>query len=125
MSELTFEEARKELERIVAELESGRAGLEQALALWERGEELHRLCLAKLDSAQGIEGFAGVISLVDRAGGKQLTITLWESEEAMRASEEAANRLRQGAADALQAKIASVERYEVVVSEIRAPALSG
>ena len=43
----------------------------------------------------------------------------------MRASEEAANRLRQGAADALQAKITSVERYEVVVSEIRAPALSG
>ena len=78
-----------------------------------------------IPAAQGIEGFAGVISLVDRAGGKQLTITLWESEEAMRASEEAADRLRQGAADALQAKIASVERYEVVVSEIRAPALSG
>ena len=51
--ELTFEQARKELEHIVAELESGRADLEQALALWERGEELHRLCLAKLDAAQG------------------------------------------------------------------------
>jgi len=53
VSEPTFEQARKELERIVAELESGRADLEQALALWERGEELHRLCLAKLDAAQG------------------------------------------------------------------------
>lgn len=52
-AEPTFEQARKELERIVAELESGRADLEQALALWERGEELHRLCLAKLDAAQG------------------------------------------------------------------------
>jgi exodeoxyribonuclease VII small subunit len=51
--ELTFEQARKELEHIVAELESGRADLEQALALWERGEELYRLCLAKLDAAQG------------------------------------------------------------------------
>lgn len=49
----TFEEARKELERIVAQLESGRADLEQAEALWERGEELYRICLAKLDSAQG------------------------------------------------------------------------
>jgi exodeoxyribonuclease VII small subunit len=52
-SEPTFEEARKELERIVAQLESGQADLEEAVALWERGEELHRYCLAKLDAAQG------------------------------------------------------------------------
>ena len=51
--EVTFEEARQELERIVAELESGRASLEETLALWERGEELYRFCLAKLDAAQG------------------------------------------------------------------------
>ena len=49
----TFEEARRELEGIVAKLESGRAELEEALALWERGEELYRHCLAKLDAAQG------------------------------------------------------------------------
>ena len=53
MSEPTFEEARAELERIVAQLESGEVGLEDAISLWERGEELHRLCLAKLDTAQG------------------------------------------------------------------------
>jgi exodeoxyribonuclease VII small subunit len=52
-SELTFEEARRELERIVAQLETGQAGLEDAVALWERGEELYRLCLGKLDAAQG------------------------------------------------------------------------
>ena len=51
--ELTFEEARRELEHIVAQLESGQAGLEDAVALWERGEELYRLCLGKLDAAQG------------------------------------------------------------------------
>jgi exodeoxyribonuclease VII small subunit len=51
--EPTFEEARRELERIVAQLESGQAGLEDAVALWERGEELYRVCLAKLDAAQG------------------------------------------------------------------------
>lgn len=49
----TFEEARKELERIVTQLESGAAGLEEALRLWERGEELYRVCLGKLDAAQG------------------------------------------------------------------------
>jgi exodeoxyribonuclease VII small subunit len=52
-SELTFEQARAELERIVAELESGRADLEEAVRLWERGKELHRLCVAKLDAAEG------------------------------------------------------------------------
>ena len=51
--EPSFEDARKELERIVGQLESGQAGLEDALALWERGEELYRLCVAKLDAAEG------------------------------------------------------------------------
>lgn len=51
--QLTFEEARRELERIVAQLETGQAGLEDAVALWERGEELYRLCVGKLDAAQG------------------------------------------------------------------------
>ena len=51
--EPTFEQARTELERIVAQLESGQASLEDALALWERGEELYRLCLGKLDAAEG------------------------------------------------------------------------
>jgi exodeoxyribonuclease VII small subunit len=52
-AEPTFEAARAELERIVHQLESGRVELEEALLLWERGEELYRLCLAKLDAAQG------------------------------------------------------------------------
>ena len=52
-AELSFEEARRELERIVAQLETGQAGLEDAVALWERGEELYRVCLGKLDAAQG------------------------------------------------------------------------
>jgi exodeoxyribonuclease VII small subunit len=50
---LTFEQARAELERIVAELESGRASLEDALALWERGERLYRHCVSKLEAAEG------------------------------------------------------------------------
>ena len=48
-----FEEAQRELERIVSELESGRASLEDAVVLWERGDELYRYCLDKLDSAEG------------------------------------------------------------------------
>jgi exodeoxyribonuclease VII small subunit len=48
-----FEEAQRELERIVQQLETGQADLDDAIALWERGEELYRLCVEKLDSAQG------------------------------------------------------------------------
>jgi exodeoxyribonuclease VII small subunit len=52
-AELSFEEARAELERIIAKLEGGDAELDDALVLWERGEELYRLCVAKLDAAAG------------------------------------------------------------------------
>jgi exodeoxyribonuclease VII small subunit len=52
-SEPTFESAQRELEQIVQRLESGDAGLDEAIALWERGERLYRFCLGKLDSAQG------------------------------------------------------------------------
>lgn len=49
----SFEQARAELERVVAKLESGQVELEEALVLWERGEELYRRCLARLDAAEG------------------------------------------------------------------------
>jgi exodeoxyribonuclease VII small subunit len=48
-----FEEAQRELEQIVQRLESGQASLDEAIALWERGEELYELCAAQLDAAQG------------------------------------------------------------------------
>jgi exodeoxyribonuclease VII small subunit len=52
-AEPAFEDAQRELEEIVHRLESGQASLDEAIALWERGEELYSLCAAKLDSAQG------------------------------------------------------------------------
>jgi exodeoxyribonuclease VII small subunit len=50
---VTFEEAQRELEQIVHKLETGQADLDDAIKLWERGDELYRLCMEKLDSAQG------------------------------------------------------------------------
>jgi exodeoxyribonuclease VII small subunit len=50
--EMTFEQARDELERIVRKLEDGQTPLDEALTLWERGEQLHELCRAKLDQAE-------------------------------------------------------------------------
>ncbi|MBN9153181.1 MAG: exodeoxyribonuclease VII small subunit [Microbacterium sp.] len=44
IASLSFEEARDELVRVVAELEQGAPTLEQSLALWERGEALAARC---------------------------------------------------------------------------------
>jgi exodeoxyribonuclease VII small subunit len=49
----TFEEAQRELEQIVERLERGEANLDEAIQLWERGEELYKVCIGKLDAAQG------------------------------------------------------------------------
>lgn len=51
--ERSFEELQAELEQIVARLERGDIPVDEAIALWQRGEELHRACLARLDAARG------------------------------------------------------------------------
>jgi exodeoxyribonuclease VII small subunit len=52
-TEPTFEQAQTELEQIVERLERGQAPLDEALQLWERGEELYAFCRKKLDAAEG------------------------------------------------------------------------
>lgn len=59
VKELSYEQARDELIRVVTELEQGSATLEQSLALWERGEALAARCeewllgaKARLDAAR-------------------------------------------------------------------------
>jgi exodeoxyribonuclease VII small subunit len=53
VSDVSFEDAQRELEQIVERLERGEANLDEAIQLWERGEELYKLCVGKLDTAQG------------------------------------------------------------------------
>ena len=67
---LSFEAALQELERIVAELESGKAELERSIQVYERGAALKAHCETKLKAAQlrvekiivGPGGVAGVES---------------------------------------------------------------
>ena len=49
---LGYEDARAALAEVVAALESGDVTLEEALALWEQGEEYARICQAWLAGAQ-------------------------------------------------------------------------
>ena len=48
----TYERARDELAEVVRKLEAGGLTLEESLALWERGEELARICQHWLDRAR-------------------------------------------------------------------------
>lgn len=49
---LGYEQARDELIDVVRRLEAGGATLEESLALWERGEELARVCRHWLEGAR-------------------------------------------------------------------------
>ncbi|MDQ7079829.1 MAG: exodeoxyribonuclease VII small subunit [Paracoccaceae bacterium] len=52
VSEMTFEEALSELERVVSQLESAQVPLEDSIRLYERGEELRKHCEARLQAAE-------------------------------------------------------------------------
>ncbi|MEU5902114.1 MULTISPECIES: exodeoxyribonuclease VII small subunit [Streptomyces] len=49
---LGYEQARDELIEVVRRLETGGTTLEESLALWERGEELAKICRRWLDGAR-------------------------------------------------------------------------
>jgi exodeoxyribonuclease VII small subunit len=49
---LSFEQALAELERIVSQLESGQAPLEQSIELYERGALLKAHCESRLEAAR-------------------------------------------------------------------------
>ncbi|MCC3766969.1 exodeoxyribonuclease VII small subunit [Streptomyces sp. UNOC14_S4] len=51
-SALGYEQARDELIEVVRRLEAGGTTLEESLALWERGEELSKVCRRWLEGAR-------------------------------------------------------------------------
>lgn len=52
MSEMTFEKAVKELEKITEALESGNLGLEESMKFYEQGTKLATFCSKKLKEAE-------------------------------------------------------------------------
>ena len=71
-----------------------------------------------LPAARLQDGFRGIYLLFDRESGRLLSITLWETEEDMKASEDAALRARTESAEAAGEVIVGVERYEVALQEL-------
>lgn len=67
-------------------------------------------------AAKKMVGFKGSYFLVDRKSGKILGIALWDTEEHLQASAQAAAQLGAGIAQAAAVtKLPSVETYEVAV----------
>lgn len=74
-----------------------------------------------LPAARQVDGFAGLLSLIDRATGRSIAITLWRDAQAMQASEAWADRVRAEGADEAGESVVSVERYEVAIADMPAP----
>jgi heme-degrading monooxygenase HmoA len=69
-----------------------------------------------LPAAKKLGGFKGMYLLVDRKTGNDLAITLWETEADLKASTEAANRLRAQATQAAGAtQPPKVDIYEIAI----------
>ena len=84
-------------------------GSAEALGRWaEQAESSVRPFVAAL------EGNAGAFFFIDRAAGRALTLTLWRTEEAALASDEAAERSRAHTVAATGVELLERSRYEVV-----------
>jgi heme-degrading monooxygenase HmoA len=64
------------------------------------------------------DGYKGFVVFDNRQSGKLIGFSLWESEQAMQASEEVANRTRRESAGVMDDTITGVERYEVALFEV-------
>jgi len=77
-----------------------------------------------IPAAKKLQGFKGGYWLADRKNGKGFALTLFESESALRASEDASAGIRSDAAKQTGTTMAGVERYEVYAQAVAEPAMA-
>lgn len=71
-----------------------------------------------LPAVKGVAGYRAAVLLADRATGKGIGITLWESEDARRRGGEAVDAARAVTIEAMGGTVPPVEEYEVVASDL-------
>jgi heme-degrading monooxygenase HmoA len=71
-----------------------------------------------LTQLQQQDGFKGFVVFDNRQSGELIGFSLWESEQAMQASEELGDRTRRESAEVMDDTIAGVERYEVALFDV-------
>ena len=85
------------------------SGSPEALAKWAD----HAVSTVK-GFVQGLPENAGVVFLIDRDGGTALTMTLWDSEDAAKATDKFAEQSRASTVAATGTELISRGSYEVV-----------
>jgi heme-degrading monooxygenase HmoA len=66
-------------------------------------------------------GYGGVLLLADPESGKMISVTLWEDEQKMHATDEAAQWFRTFGAEAVDGSVTDVDTYEVYISQFAYP----
>jgi len=64
-----------------------------------------------------LDGFAGLLVLADRSTGRSMSVTFWETEEAIRSSRDAATKMRDETAAKYDEEIIGVDEYDMVIDE--------
>ncbi|HEX8854516.1 MAG TPA: hypothetical protein VF752_02875 [Thermoleophilaceae bacterium] len=64
---------------------------------------------------EGADGYKGFTLLLDSSSGQAIGISFWESEEAMRASDDLGDQARQGASQAASGSDQGKQYFEVAV----------
>ncbi len=77
-----------------------------------------------IPQAKRLPGFKGGYWLIDRENGRAMGVTLYESEQALKASEEQADRIREQASREMGESIPTFRNYEVVASVGEAESLA-
>jgi heme-degrading monooxygenase HmoA len=74
---------------------------------------------------EAIDGFSHAYFLVDRSNNKAISITIWESKEALSTSAAKADELRRSATEGAGGAIDTVEHYEIALTAGRTGASVG
>ena len=81
---------------------------------------LEKVKSALIPRVQEMPGYKGALSLIDRSTGKSVSITLWDSQEALHASRQPTKQMRSEAAAMSPVEILSVEEYELALADLAA-----
>jgi hypothetical protein len=72
-----------------------------------------------LPVVQGASGYKGSMLLVDRSSGKGIGLSLWETEDDLRAIDAKVAEARKATIEEMGGSVPPVDEYEVAVSDLR------